>query len=68
MRTCLLSLALLASGFLQAQEEPQKATIEKGRKAPDFVAMNEKGKEFKLSSHMKKGDKNVVLIFSRGAF
>ena len=67
MRTCLLLLTLLNSGLLFAQDDPQKGVI-KGRKAPDFVATNEKGKEFKLSQFMKKGDKHVVLVFSRGAF
>lgn len=78
MRTWLLTLTLLSTSLAFAQENPRKTTdqkktkkmvtVEKGKKAPDFMAKDDKGKTFKFSEFMKKGDKNVVLIFSRGAF
>jgi cytochrome oxidase Cu insertion factor (SCO1/SenC/PrrC family) len=76
MRTWLFTLTLLSTSLAFAQDNPRKQTgqkskkvaVEKGKKAPDFTATDDKGKTFKFSEFMKKGDKNVVLIFSRGAF
>ena len=77
MKTWLFTLTLLSTSLAVAQENPRKKTdqkkskkvvVEKGKKAPDFMAKDDKGKTFKFSEFMKKGDKNVVLIFSRGAF
>lgn len=68
MRTLLIAITLLGGSLSFAQEDPRKTPATKGRKAPDFTAIDEKGKPFKLSQFMKNGDKNVVLVFSRGGF
>ncbi len=70
MRTLVIALTLLSSSMSFAQDDPRKKLVPaaKGRKAPDFTAIDEKGKVFKLSQFMKKADKNVVLVFSRGGF
>lgn len=70
MRSWLIVLTLLSTNlvpcdYVRAQDEPKKVTVEKGKKASDFIVTDDKGKPFKLSELMKKGDKNVVLIFSR---
>jgi cytochrome oxidase Cu insertion factor (SCO1/SenC/PrrC family) len=68
MRILLLAFTLLGAGLTHAQDKPKQVLAEKGKKAPDFMVKDAKGKPFKLSEFMKKGDKNVVLIFSRGGF
>ncbi len=68
MRTWLIAFTLLSSSLTSAQDDPRKQVVEKGKAAPDFIALDVKGKQFKLSQFMKKGDRHVVLIFSRGGF
>ena len=55
-----MTLRILAAALLAAAlQEPPK--IEKGEKAPEFAAKNQKGDEIKLADFQKK--RNVLLAF-----
>lgn len=79
MRQILITLTLLAAvgvsptfGQSKKKKTPaskaKAAVVALNKKAPDFTAMKADGKPFKFSEFTKKGDKNVVLVFSRGGF
>ncbi len=73
MRMVLLTLLAGGLAFAQDDEKPKPDTarpkpVAKGMRAPDFTATDADGKPFKLSERLAKGDKNIVLIFSRASW
>ena len=63
LRSAILFAVLTATCSLASAAEV--ASVEVGKRAPDFTVTGIDGKRFKLSDKLKDGDTNVALMFSR---